>query len=172
MAVQLDFGTYGILGIGQRDGLYSDAKGNYQVVNGVNTYVPDSTAAVASQNGYPDGILQGLDFNKTGTIQGTFSNGQILDLAQVVLAQPENPEGLANIGDNDFVPSADTGTVQNGLAAQGNFGEIHGDTLEGSNVDLTVELSNMIVAQRGFEANSRMISVVNAILSTTAQLGQ
>jgi flagellar hook protein FlgE len=171
-AVRLDFGTFGVMGFGKRDGVYSDAEGSYQPINGVNTYVPKSTVFAASQNGYPDGSLQGLNFDPSGIIKGTFTNGQTLDLAQVVLAQPQNPDGLSKTGSNDFTPSTNTGPIQNGLAGQGSFGKILGDSLEGSNVDLTVELSNMIVAQRGFATNSRMIAAVNETMNTIAHLGQ
>ncbi len=171
-SIDLNFGTFGLLGIGKRDGVYSDAEGKYQIVNGVNTYVPKSTAYSASQNGYSDGILQGLNFDQAGVIQGTFSNGQISSLAQLVLAHPQNPEGLTKIGDNGFALSLNSGPDPIGLAGQGNLGKIQGGSLEGSNVDLTVELSNMIIAQRGFDTNSRMISVVNETLDVLSRLGQ
>jgi flagellar hook protein FlgE len=171
-AISLNFGNFGLLGTGQRNGLYSDADGSYQVVNGVNTYVPNNTAYAASQNGYAEGQLQGLNFNQSGVVQGTFSNGQVVNLAQVELAQVQNPEGLSNVGDNYFSPSDNSGPSQMGLAGEGNFGTIQADTLEGSNVDLSVELSNMIVAQRGFETNARMISAVNDELQVLSNLGR
>ncbi|HET9870465.1 MAG TPA: flagellar basal body FlgE domain-containing protein, partial [bacterium] len=71
MAVDLNFGTVGVLGQGKRDGLFSDAEGSYQVVNGVNTYVPQHTAHAASQDGYADGTLESLSVDRTGTLQGT-----------------------------------------------------------------------------------------------------
>jgi flagellar hook protein FlgE len=113
-----------------------------------------------------------LNFDQAGVIQGTFSNGQISNLAQLVLAQPQNPEGLDKIGNNGFALSANSGPDPIGLAGQGNLGKIQGGSLEGSNVDLTVELSNMIIAQRGFDTNSRMISVVNETLDVLSRLGQ
>ncbi len=145
---------------------------NYQPVNGVNSYVPKSTAYAASQNGYTDGILQGLNFDPTGVIQGTFYNGQIIGLAQVVLDQVQNPDGLNNVGNNDYLQSVNSGPSQAGLAGQNTFGLIQGGSLEGSNVDLTVELSNMIVAQRSFDTNSRVIAVVNETMDTLSHLGQ
>ncbi len=170
--IDLNFGTFGLLGQGKRDGVTGDAEGNYQIVNGVNTYVPKQTVYATSQNGYSDGILQGLNFDQAGIIQGTFSNGQILSLAQLALAQPQNPEGLAKTGNNGYSLSPNTGPVPIGLPGQGNLGKIQGGSLEGSNVDLTNELSNMIIAQRGFDTNSRMISVVNETLNTLSHLGQ
>ena len=169
--VNLNFGTFGVLGVGQRDGLTGDAQGTYQPVNGVNTYVPDSHAT-ATQNGYQDGVLQSLNFDQTGALVGSFSNGQKVALAQVALASVSNEGGLSNVGNNDFQTSVNSGSIQLGLATQNGLGSIEGGTLEGSNVNLTDELSNMIIAQRGFDTNARMISVVSSELQTITQLGQ
>jgi flagellar hook protein FlgE len=157
--------------VGQRNGLTGDAQGTYQTINGVNTYVPDSHVA-ATQNGYSDGSLQSLNFNQTGIIVGSFSNGQNLDLAQVALASVNNQGGLNNVGSNYYSTSVNSGAIQLGLAGQNGMGTIEGDTLEGSNVDLTVELTNMIVAQRGFDTNARVISAINSELQTVTQLGE
>ena len=177
-AVSLKFGTFGLLGggkvqpIGNRDGLYSDAEGSYQVQNGVSTYVPKHTAFAASQDGYSAGVLQGLNFDQQGILMGTFTNNQTVALGQVVLEQVQNPEGLSKVGSNDFALSSNSGPVRVGSAGVGNFGKVLGGSLESSNVDLSVELSNMIVAQRGFETNARMISVVNDELNVLRNLGQ
>ena len=171
-AFQLNFGTYGILGVGKRDGLYSDAGGSYQVVNGVNTYVPKSSVYAASQDGYQDGTLQNLSFNTTGVIQGSFTNGLTVNLAQVVLEQVQNPGGLNKMGNNAYEISPNTGPTELGLAGQGGFGTIQGGSLEGSNVDLTVELTNMVLAQRGFTVNSRVISAVSETLDVLTNLGK
>ena len=178
MPISLNFGNFGLLGgqpvnpIGERNGLYSDAEGSYQIVNGVNTYVPHNTAYAASQDGYSDGILQGLNVEQSGIIQGSFTNGQTIDLAQIALAQVQNPEGLGKVGNNDFAASPNAGASHVGVAGTGNFGKIQSGTLEGSNVDLTVELSNMIVAQRSFDTNSRMMAVVNETMDVIDRLGQ
>ena len=137
-SVSLDFGTFGIMGKGLRDGIYSDAEGSYQPVNGVNTYVPKSTVFAASQDGYADGVLKGLSFDETGMIQGNFSNGQTIPLAQVALSQPANSGGLSKVGNNDFAPSPNSGAQQIGLAGSGGFGTVLGGSLELSNVDLTL----------------------------------
>jgi flagellar hook-basal body protein len=176
--VSLDFGSFGLLGgglqipVGQRNGIYSDAEGGYQVKNGVQTYIPKNTVYAASQDGYPSGILQGLNIDPTGIIQGSFSNGQTIGLAQIALTQVANPEGLARAGNNDFSLSPNSGAARVGFGGQAGFGKVQSGSLEGSNVDLTVELSNMIIAQRGFATNSRMISVVNQTLDTLSRLGQ
>ncbi len=170
--ISLNFGTFGLLGTGERNGLYSDADGSYQVINGVNTYVPKDTVYAASQNGYADGTLESLNIDPGGIIQGSFSNGQVVGLAQVALEQVQNPEGLNQAGNTNFTLSFNTGPSEVGLAGQGNFGTVQDDSLEGSNVDLTTELTNMILAERSFDTNSRMIAVVNETLTTLSQLGQ
>ena len=170
--VQLNFGNAGVLGKGQRNGLYGDADGSYQIINGVNTYVPKQTAYAASQNGYAEGQLQGVSFDATGTINGTFSNGQVQALGQVILAEPNNPDGLANVGNNYYQTSPNSGPMFLGTAGQLDLGTVQGNSLELSNVDLSVELSNMIIAQRGFDVNSRVISVENSNLQILSQLGQ
>jgi flagellar hook protein FlgE len=178
MPISLNFGNFGLLGgqpvlpIGGRAGLYSDAEGSYQIVNGVNTYVPNSTAFAASQNGYQAGNLLGLNIDQDGMVQGNFTNGQIVNLAQIALAQVQNPDGLNKVGANDYTISPNAGPSHVGIAGTGDFGKIQSGTLEGSNVDLSVELSNMIVAQRGFDTNARMISVVNETMDVTDRLGQ
>jgi len=182
MDVTMNFGTAGytegpgdaapgtIVGA-KRDGLYSDAEGTYQVVNGVNTYVANSHATT-SQDGYADGTLQSISFDSTGTIQGKFSNGQTTALGQVLLASFENEGGLNSVGTNYYSTSSNSGAITLGLGNMNGMGAIEGGSLEASNVDLTVELSNMIIAQRGFDVNSRVISVENANLQVLTQLGQ
>jgi len=178
MDVVLDFGTPGMLGgpgvanPGRRDGLYSDAEGTYTLINGVNTYVPNSTAYVKEQDGYTDGQLLGVSWDNLGDIIGHFNNGQDVALAQVAMAMPNNQEGFAKVGGNYYQTTANSGPMFVGHAGQLGIGTTQGDALEGSNVDLTVELSNMIIAQRGFEVNARVIAVTNSTMQTTVQLGQ
>ena len=160
------------MGQGRRDGVYSDAEGSYQIVNGVNTYVPKSTAYGKAQDGFAMGLLQGVQFDATGTIQGTFTNGQTSAIGQVVMAMPNNQQGLTKIGSNYYQQSSNSGPMFVGFAGQDGVGTIQGNTLELSNVDLTTELSNMIIAQRGFDVNSRVISVENSNLQILSQLGQ
>ena len=178
-AVTMNFGTAGAENIangtsifyGKRDGLTGDAEGSYQVVNGVNTYVPDSHST-ETQNGYADGVLQSVAFDATGTINGTFSNGQTTALAQVAMANVENEGGLDKVGNDYYTSSTNAGREIVGTAGTNGLGIIQGGSLEASNVDLTTELSNMIIAQRGFDVNSRVIAVENANLQVLTQLGQ
>ena len=171
MQIHMNFGTAGILGIGQRDGMTGDAEGTTEPINGINTYVPNSHATV-TQNGYADGDLSSLAFDATGKIEGSFSNGQTIALAQVAMATVENEGGLTSVGSNYYQTSVNSGAETIGLAGQNGAGTVEGGSLEGSNVNLTTELSNMIIAQRGFEVNARIITVESQNLQTLTQLGQ
>jgi flagellar hook-basal body protein len=172
MGIQINFGTPGVLTQGQRNGLISDAEGSYQVKNGQQVYIPQQTAYVSSQNGYPDGQLESLSFNQTGVIQGAFSNGQNVSLGQVALANVENTGGLNANGNNQFTTSTNSGATFEGLAGQNGLGLVQGGTLEGSNVNLATELSNMIIAQEAFNSNARTVTTVNQVLKVLDQLGQ
>jgi flagellar hook-basal body protein len=175
MMVTLDFGTGGGLTQGLRDGLYSDAAGSFQVVNGVNTYIPNHTAFIKSQDGYSEGQLKGINFDASGILKGTFgttAGDQIIDLGQLVLARVSNPEGLNKTGNSYYSASNNSGPIFIGLAGDNGLGSVQGYSLEGSNVDLTTELSNLIIAQRGFEVNARTITTTNETLQTLVNLGR
>jgi flagellar hook-basal body protein len=169
--IELNFGTFGNIGTGKRDGLTGDAAGTYQVINGVNTYVPNSHTT-ATQDGYGTGDLQSVQFDSTGKIVGSFSNGQTQNLAQVAVATVNNEGGLSAQGEGHYQTTANSGSIQLSLAGSNGTGTIAGDSLEGSNVDLGIELTNMIIAQKGFDTNARMITTVSQDLQTIAQLGQ
>jgi flagellar hook protein FlgE len=157
---------------GARDGLTQDATGEWRLINGVNTYVPNFTAYLKSQDGYAEGTLQSVSVDTTGMIVGGFSNGIQQDLAKLALASFENAGGLAKVGETHFTPTANSGNAVIGTALAGGRGSVVGGVLEQSNVDLTVELTNMIVAQRGFEVNARVITTSNNILDTLVNLGR
>jgi flagellar hook protein FlgE len=79
---------------------------------------------------------------------------------------------LNKVGSNYYTTSANSGSIYVGLAGKNGLGTVEGYALEGSNVDLTVELSNLIIAQRGFEVNARSISTTNDTLNTLVNLGR
>lgn len=166
----LDWGTAGTISNGMRDGVYSDAAGTYSTVNGVNTYIPSQSASATDQDGYAAGTLQSWSFDTTGKIQGVFSNGETIVLGQLALARVSNEEGLVSVGGNYYTTSANSGTVYVGTAGSNGIGTTVGGELEGSNVDLTTELTNMIIAQRGYEANSQTIKCTNEMLQTLVNL--
>ena len=160
------------LGNGDRTGLTQDATGSFQLVNGVNVYVPKFTAYLSSQDGFAEGILQSVNVDSNGRIVGSFSNGQTEGLAQVAVANFQNPAGLAMVGSTHFTTTANSGNPIVGTANTGGRGGVVGGVVEQSNVDLTEELTNMIVAQRGFEVNARLVSTSDTILNTLVNLGR
>jgi flagellar hook protein FlgE len=123
-----------------------------------------STLGVASANGSAAGTLQGFAVGSDGVMTGTFSNGQTKSLGQIALATFANPAGLTKAGASGYVASTNSGLVQIGTAGSGSRGALAGGALEMSNVDLASEFTNLIVAQRGFQANSRIISAGDEIL--------
>ena len=172
MSVDLNFGNFGLLGTGQRNGITGDAAGSYQTVNGVLQYQPKSYVSVASQDGYAEGQLQGLSWDQTGTLEGKFSNGQQVALAQVALANVANPNGLVSQGSGQYSPGPNAGPVTVGTPGKDGLGTVQGGSLEGSNVDLTVQLTDMIRAQRGMDASARVFTGEAISETTLTNLGR
>ncbi|KQX69516.1 flagellar hook protein FlgE [Angustibacter sp. Root456] len=123
-----------------------------------------STLAVQSADGSAAGTLQGFAIGSDGVMTGTFSNGLTRPLGQLAVATVTNPAGLSKAGNSAYVASPNSGTVQFGAAGTGSRGALAGGALEMSNVDLAAEFTNLIVAQRGFQANSRIITAGDEIL--------
>jgi flagellar hook protein FlgE len=119
-----------------------------------------------SQDGYSTGKLSGVNISATGVMQATFTNGQSRTLAQVALANFNNPQGLRQLGDTTWSESFDSGPALVGLPGTGSLGQIQSGALEGSNVDLTAQLVEMITAQRNFQANAQVITTNNSITQT------
>ncbi|HYH02623.1 MAG TPA: flagellar hook protein FlgE [Bacillota bacterium] len=116
------------------------------------------------QNGYSMGQLQSFNIDKIGQVIGVFSNGRSQVLAQLATASFNNPSGLLRSGDTMFAASANSGTPQIGQAGFNGRGYISSGTLEMSNVDLSQEFTDMIVTQRGFQSNSRIITTSDELL--------
>jgi flagellar hook protein FlgE len=130
------------------------------------------TLSVLSQNGNAPGTLQSYSIGSTGIIQGVFSNGQTLNLGQIALATFSNPDGLLRTGDTDFTATADSGLAQVGQAGNGSRGTIQAGTLEASNVDLASEMTELIQAERGFQANGTVITTSDTLLQDLINLKQ
>jgi len=133
-------------------------------------YAAPSATASNSQNGFSAGILSTIVVGGDGTIQGIFSNGQTTGLARLALATFNNPGGLLKLGGNRYNLSISSGEPSVGVAGDGGRGTLAGSTLELSNVDMAAEFINMIVAQRGYQANSRMITTTDEILQESINL--
>ncbi|MBN2482999.1 MAG: flagellar hook protein FlgE [Candidatus Omnitrophica bacterium] len=130
----------------------------------VTQYAANNTLVAFSQNGYEAGELNAFTIGSSGVITGIYTNGLNGELAQVVLARFDNPGGLVKEGDNLFSQSANSGMPDIGVAETGGRGSLSAGFLEMSNVDLAQEFVDMITAQRGFQVNSRSITVSDEIL--------
>nr|WP_153879641.1 flagellar hook protein FlgE [Citrobacter freundii] len=123
-----------------------------------------------NQNGYKPGDLVSYQINDDGTVVGNYSNEQKQLLGQIVLANFANNEGLASQGDNVWAATQSSGVALLGTAGTGNFGKLTNGALEASNVDLSKELVNMIVAQRNYQSNAQTIKTQDQILNTLVNL--
>ncbi|MHB1297426.1 MAG: flagellar hook protein FlgE [Gemmatimonadaceae bacterium] len=139
-------------------------------VNGITQYSSTSTAVMRDQNGYTSGTLQNFSIDRTGLITGSFTNGVSVTLAQIVLADFNNPAGLLRIGDNMYQESSNSGGPVQGFALEGSQSALTSGALEMSNVDLAQEFTSMIVAQRGFQANSKVITTSDEMLQELVNL--
>ncbi|MGB9198729.1 MAG: flagellar hook protein FlgE [Terriglobales bacterium] len=129
-----------------------------------------SATTTTNQNGYASGTLQSYTVQSDGTIEGTFTNGQTQALGQIALASFSNTQGLQSVGNNDLAPTIASGAAVVGVAGAGGRGTITGGALEMSNVDISTEFTQLIVIQRGFEANARMITTLDSVGNTTTNL--
>ncbi|MGD8176796.1 flagellar hook-basal body complex protein [Marinimicrobium sp. ARAG 43.8] len=122
------------------------------------------------QNGYSTGRLSGLDIGEDGTIFARFTNGEAEVLGQVALANFNNIEGLKPVGDTSWVQTADSGEPIIGAPGTAQLGDVIAGALEESNVDLSAQLVNLIIAQRNFQASSKTIETANQITQTIINL--
>ena len=129
-----------------------------------------STVAVLDQNGSAPGSLQSFTVSQEGLIVGSYSNGRTRPIGQLALAVFANPEGLEKVGGSNYRTTANSGLAQLGTAGAGGRGLLSTGTLEMSNVDLAQEFTNLIVAQRGFQANSRVVTASDELLNEVVNL--
>ncbi len=137
---------------------------------GLTQFAGSNSASFVYQNGNALGYLQSFAVNENGEIIGTFSNGLTDILGQVALAIFNNPAGLTDVGNSMYVVSANSGLPLIGAAGSGGRGTLIPGALEMSNVDLAEEFSRMIIAQRGFQANARVITTADTILGEVVAL--
>jgi flagellar hook protein FlgE len=139
-------------------------------VSGLSQFGSDNTVAATSQNGSAMGSLQAFTISGTGELVGVFSNGLKQTLGRIALANFNNPPGLEKVGGSLYRNSVNSGAPQYGVAGTGGRGTMAGGTLEMSNVDLAQEFTNLIIAQRGFQANTRVITASDEILQDLVNL--
>lgn len=137
------------------------------------SYYTSSTTgiAVSSCDGYAGGYLEDYAIGSDGVITGIYSNDQKKVLGMIALAVFSNPSGLAKIGDNLYITTANSGSFTGGVAAgSGGTSALTAGALELSNVDLTTQLSEMMIAQRAYQANSKVITTTDDMLDTLLSL--
>lgn len=135
-------------------------------------YTAASATSSVSQNGSAPGQVTGVSITSDGTITATFGAGQTVSVAQLAMANFNNPNGLVKLGNTAFGQSQASGVANVGVAGTGGRGTLIGSALEQSNVDMGQEFTNMILAQRGYEANAKSITTSDQILQDTLMLKQ
>lgn len=136
----------------------------------VSDFADVSTVKIADQNGRPAGTLDSYSLSKDGTLVGSFSNGASQSLGRVVLATFTNPSGLEKAGSSAYAATFNSGDPQIGIPGSTGVGSLESGSLEMSNVDLSQEFTNLIVAQRGFQANARIITTSDEVLQELTNL--
>jgi flagellar hook protein FlgE len=131
-----------------------------------------STASSTLQDGYASGTLTDFTIDNTGTVQGSFSNGQTMAIAQIALATFSNVQGLSRNGSNEFIPTLSSGVANIGVANTGARGSLSGGSLEESNADIATEFSQLILAERGYEANAKAITTFDQVTQDAINLKQ
>jgi flagellar hook protein FlgE len=132
--------------------------------------VGSSTVTASTQDGFASGSYQSFSVDASGVISAAFSNGQTQNIGQIAVASVTNVEGLTIDGANNYQTSASSGAASIGAAGAGGRATIEDDTLEQSNVDISTEFANLIVAQRAFEANSKTVTTFDTVTQETINM--
>ena len=135
-----------------------------ETYNKLTQYANDMDAKPYAQDGNSSGKLEGFSIDDKGVVLGIFTNGDRKSLGQIMLAKFDNPMGLQKTGNNFFVDTRNSGEPQFGTGGSSGYGAVASSTLEMSNVDLSMEFTEMITTQRGFQANSRIITTSDEML--------
>ncbi len=133
-------------------------------------YAQASSTVFQTADGYGSGALQSVSVGTDGVVTGQYSNGEVVPLFQVSLADFPNPQGLSNEGGNLYSETSLSGSPVAGAPGTNGLGSIAPNSLEGSNVDIAHEIVQAMTAQRGFEANVKMISITDEMLETVIDL--
>lgn len=136
----------------------------------VSNYAAESGVSSSNQDGYSAGTIAGLSVDPTGIVIAVFNNGQTRPAGQVALAVFNSEDGLSRQGGNQLGETISSGAASIGRPGTGGRGGVVGGALEESNVDLATEFTNLIVAQRGFQANSRVVTTLNQTLQDLLQI--
>ena len=131
-----------------------------------------SAAASTNQDGYSSGSLTTYTIDSDGTVEGTFSNGQTQPLGQILLATFANEQGLSRNGSNEFLSTLASGAPSIGIPGTGGRGTLSGGSLEQSNVDISTQFADLIVAESGYQANAKVVTTLDTIVQDTINLIQ
>jgi flagellar hook protein FlgE len=129
-----------------------------------------SSTSATNQNGYTTGQYESFSIDGTGVIAATYSNGQTQNVGQLSLATVSNEQGLEDLGSTEYQATAASGSAAVGVAGSGGRGTINGSSLEASNVNISAEFSDLIVAQRAFEANSKAVTTFDSVTQETINM--
>lgn len=140
-------------------------------LTGMTQQATETAMESPSTTGYPPGMMNGFTVGDNGQIIASYSNGQQQLLGQVVLANFSNAGGLASSGNNAWTETPSSGQPVVGIAGTGNLGNLYGNKVEASNVDLSQEMVNMIIFQRNYQSNSQTIKTQSELLQTLVNLG-
>jgi flagellar hook protein FlgE len=143
--------------------------GTVGTFDGITQFASPSTTIALNQDGHGMGVLQDFTVDTTGKISGSYSNGVTRTLGQIALARFANPSGLQLAGQNVYGATVNSGDAMIGLES-GSVNQVYSGYLEMSTVDLAKEFTDMIIAQRGFQASARVISVADSLLNEVTQL--
>ena len=147
-----------------------DVKLNFKGISGY-TNSSGYTVKASDSDGYASGDLEDFTISSDGIITGTYTNGQTQPLGQIGLAVFDNPEGLDKSGGNFYKVSSNSGRFTGGvIAGSGGSGELNSGTLEMSNVDLSAQFSEMMIAQRAYQASSKLISATDEMMKTVINM--
>lgn len=163
----LSFNADGSLAAG---GTFTSTSGLAVDLSAVTGYAGLTTVEASGQDGRTAGTLQSFVINADGTLLGSFSNGLKQALGRVALSTFANPAGMEKAGGSLYRTTVNSGDPQVGAAGTGGRGQLTGGALEMSNVDLSAEFTNLIIAQRGFQANSRVITTSDEMLQELVNL--
>jgi flagellar hook protein FlgE len=138
--------------------------------DGVTQFGQAASVFADQQDGYGVGELSNISVNSDGDIQGFYTNGQIQVLGELGVATFVNDNGLREVGDNLWAETPNSGVRTVSKGAQGKAGQVTGGALEGSNVSVAEEFVRLIEAQRGFQANARVITTTDEVLAELVNL--
>jgi flagellar hook protein FlgE len=175
----MTFNADGTLATGASSGALAFAWGNGSAagsstfdLTGTTQFAAAFSVSAISQDGYASGTLKNVLIADDGVVTGVFTNGQTRNLAQLALARFIAPTGLTKLGNNLYAQSSTSGQPIVGAPETSGLGRTLSDTLELSNVDIAEEFTNLISAQRGFQANTKIITTTDELLNLLISIKQ